>query len=417
MVTAANDPSAPVFAIFVAPYFSEPASRMIEAAGTLPGVTLGVISTQPQAQAPEAARRGMAFHWQVKDFLDPAQLEWAATGLASQAGRPIHRLFGALEHAQVAIAEAREALGVAGLTVDATKKFRDKAAMKDALRAAGVPCARHALVGSVEDALAAARRIGYPMVVKPPAGAGAVSTWRVENDEQLRAALTAAPPSAERPTLLEEFIVGSEHSLETISIGGRPVWHSLTHYAPTPLDVVRNPWIQWCVLLPREVDDPRYDDIKMAAARGLTALGMGTGLTHMEWFRRKDGTVAIGEVGARPPGAQITTMVSRANDVDFVQAWTRTMIREAFTPPERKYAVGTAYLRGQGQGQVRAVHGLDTVARDVGALVCDSRIPQVGQYPTGSYEGEGFIMVRHPETAVVERALATIVSRIRVELG
>lgn len=405
------------FVIFVAPYFSENAAQMIEAAGTLPGVTLGVISTQPADAAPPRAHAGMRYHWRVTDAFDPGHLVWAARGLAGQAGQPVHRMFGALEQAQVPIAEAREALGVEGIPAAATRNFRDKARMKDVLRAAGVPCARHALVASAEEALAAARRIGFPLVVKPPEGAGAVGTFRVEDEAQLARAVAIAAPGPGRPALLEEFIVGDEHSLETISLDGRAVWHSLTHYAPTPLDVVREPWIQWCTLLPREVDDPRYDDIKAAAARGLSALGMTTGLSHMEWFRRRDGSVAIGEVGARPPGAQFTTMIARAHDIDFVRAWTRVMVFGAFDPPARKYAVGTAYLRGQGQGEVRAVHGLEPVASEVGALVCDWRLPWAGQRPTGSYEGEGFIMVRHPETAVVEDALRRIVSRIRVELG
>lgn len=409
------------FVIFVAPFFSENAAQMIEAAGTLPDVTLGVISTQPAEAAPPRAHAGMRFHWRVDDACDAAQLVRAAQGLAGQAGRPVHRMFGALEQAQVPIAEAREALGVEGIPAAATRNFRDKARMKDVLRAAGVPCARHALVGSVEEAVAAARRIGFPLVVKPPAGAGAVGTHRVEDEGQLARAVAlaigGAPADPGRPVLLEEFIVGDEHSLETISVGGRAVWHSLTHYAPTPLDVVREPWIQWCTLLPREVDDPRYDDIRAAAARGLAALGMTTGLSHMEWFRRRDGSVAIGEVGARPPGAQFTTMISRANDIDFVQAWARVMVVGTFDPPERRYAVGTAYLRGQGQGEVRAVRGLEQVAAEVGPLVCDWRLPWPGQRPTGSYEGEGFIMVRHPETAVVEDALRRIVSRVRVELG
>ena len=34
-----------------------------------------------------------------------------------------------------------------------------------------------------------------------------------------------------------------------------------------------------------------------------------------------------------------------------------------------------------------------------------------------SYEGEGYIIVRHPETAVVEQAVSRIVSTIRVELS
>ena len=44
-------------------------------------------------------------------------------------------------------------------------------------------------------------------------------------------------------------------------------------------------------------------------------------------------------------------------------------------------------------------------------------MPQSGQSPSGTYEGDGFVIVRHPDTAVVERALSMLVSNIRVELG
>jgi hypothetical protein len=405
------------FVVFVAPYFSDPASRTMAAIAALPGVRLGVISRQRQEEAPAYLRGCLSAHWRVDDVLDPGQLVWAAQGLSASVGEPIHRMWGSLEEAQVPIAQARESLGVVGMSAETTMAFRDKAKMKDLLRAAGVPCARHALVRSTDEGRAAAARIGYPLVVKPPAGAGSVSTFRVEDEGQLLVALAATGPSPERPTLLEEFIVGTEHSLETISIDGKAVWHSLTHYRPTPLEVVRHQWIQWCVLLPREVDDPAFDDIKQAAADGLAALGMQTGLTHMEWFRRQDGSVAIGEVGARPPGAQITTMVSRANDFDFLQEWARAVIFGEFRPPVRKYAVGTVFLRGQGSGTVRAVHGLETVTRLFGHLVCDHRLPSIGMGRTGSYEGEGFIIIRHPETAVVSDALQQMVSLIHVELG
>ena len=40
-----------------------------------------------------------------------------------------------------------------------------------------------------------------------------------------------------------------------------------------------------------------------------------------------------------------------------------------------------------------------------------------GQAPTGTYEGEGYVILRHPETAVVERALKHLISTVRVELA
>jgi hypothetical protein len=246
-----------------------------------------------------------------------------------------------------------------------------------------------------------------------------VATFRAASARELDDALAAAPPAPGSPVLLEEFVTGDEHSLETISIDGRPVWHSLTHYHPTPLEVVRNPWIQWCVVLPREVDDPRYDDIKQVAAGALAALGMTTGLSHMEWFRRRDGSLAVGEVGARPPGAQITTLVSRSTDTDFVRAWAELMVFGTFTPPVRKYAAGIAYLRGQGpeHGHVRAIHGLDRLSDRTRALLMDVQLPYVGAPKRPTYEGDGWMLARHAETAPVVEALREIVSTVRVELG
>jgi hypothetical protein len=92
------------------------------------------------------------------------------------------------------------------------------------------------------------------------------------------------------------------------------------------------------------------------------------------------------------------------------------MILGRFQPPERKYAAGTAYLRGQGRGRVRAVHGVEQLQREIGHLVVEAKLPQPGQPASSSYEGEGYVIVRHPETHVVRDALRRIVTGMRVEL-
>ncbi|MGE5801765.1 MAG: ATP-grasp domain-containing protein [Gemmatimonadota bacterium] len=403
--------------LFAAPILSENAARMIAAIAGLPDVRTGVISQAPLEDLPPPVRAQVS-HWRVVDVLDPAQLTEAVRQLEARLGS-VDRLVAAYEQLQVPLAEVREQRGIAGLPADAARNFRDKARMKSLLQDAGLPCARHRLATSPEEAVDFARQLGFPLVVKPPAGAGAQATTKVDDANALRGAVESAAPSSDRPVLLEEYMTGHEHSFETVSIEGRAVWHSLTHYYPSPLEVLRNPWIQWSLMLPREVEESQYDDIRSAAFRALQVLGMGTGLTHMEWFRRPDGTIAISEVAARPPGAQIMTVISRAHDFDAVAAWARLMVFDEFSAPPRRYAVGAAYLRGQGNGggRVKAIHGLDQVERELGSLVVDFKLPTPGQSPTGSYEGEGFIILRHPETAVVQRALQRLVSLVRVELS
>ncbi|MGH2375209.1 MAG: ATP-grasp domain-containing protein [bacterium] len=404
------------FVIFVAPWYTENALRNIQAITSLPDVRLGVISQEPWERLPSHVGGTIAAHWRVDDCLSTGQLTDAARAL-SQRGGEIHRLFGSVEQIQVPLAEARAQLGVPGMSVEATLNFRDKARMKTLLRSAGIPCARHRLVTSDSDAWGFAGDVGYPLVVKPPAGAAAEATLRVDGADALREILQRAAPGPGRAVLLEEFLTGEEHSFETISIGGRAIWHSLTHYYPTPLEVLHTPWMQWRVVLPREIDEPRYDDIRRVAFTSLEVLGMDTGLTHLEWFRRPNGSLAISEVAARPPGAQISTLISRAHDIDFLSAWARVMVYEEFEPPERRYAAGIAYLRGQGQGRVKAIHGLEQAEHDVGHLVVDVKLPTIGQDPSGSYEGEGYIIVRHPQTQVVEDAVLRLVTLIKVELG
>jgi Carbamoyl-phosphate synthase L chain, ATP binding domain len=401
---------------FVAPYLLDTTTRFAAAAASLPDVRLALITCEPADRLPPELRRSLAAHWQIDDPLDPGQIAGAVQGLGQQFGRPLQRLLAVLEQLQVPLGQVREHLGIPGMDAATARNFRDKAQMKTVLRAAGVPCARHRLADSAPAAVGFAAEVGFPLVVKPPAGAGAKSTFRLNDPDDLKAWLDMAPPAPDRPALIEEFLTGDEGSYDSVMVDGQVIWDSVSDYLPTPLEVLRNPWMQWMVLLPRTIG-PGYDGIRTAAPLALRALGLNSGLTHMEWFRRPDGTVAVSEVGARPPGAQITSMLCYAYDFDLYRAWARLMTGDSFQPPERRWATGTAYLRGQGAGTVRAVHGLDALSPEVRSLVIESRLPRPGQPSSGSYEGDGYVIVRHPDTAVVADALRQLVTTVRVELG
>src|SRR6266571_6402922 len=161
-------------ALFAAPILSENAARMIAAIAALPGVRVGVISQAPLEDLPEPVRSRVS-HWRISDVLDTAQLLEAVGQLEQRLGRA-DRLIGAYEQLQVPLAEVRERRAIAGMPAEAARNFRDKARMKSLLREAGLPCARHRLVTGPADAMEFAGEVGFPLIVKPPAGAGAQAT-------------------------------------------------------------------------------------------------------------------------------------------------------------------------------------------------------------------------------------------------
>src|SRR5215213_2213575 len=242
-----------VVAVFVAPFLMPATVRFVANAAQLPGVRLAVVTTAAAEQVPPDLARHLAGHWRVDDALDPPQIADAVQGLARRLG-PVQRLVGALEQLQVPLAEVRQALGIPGLDVATARNVRDKARMKEVLHAAGIPCARHRLVTSPDDAFAFAAAVGFPLVAKPPAGAGAQATYRLDDVDALRGWLEALPPHSDAPGLLEEFLTGEEHTFDSVTVGGQTVFSSIADYLPTPLEVLRQPWIQWTVVLPRELD-------------------------------------------------------------------------------------------------------------------------------------------------------------------
>ncbi|HJR91382.1 MAG TPA: hypothetical protein VJ938_02985 [Acidimicrobiia bacterium] len=397
-------------AVFVAPYLLPTTLRFLAAAAELDGVGVGLISNDPLDRVPADTARRLAAHRQVSDCLDPDQLTEAVMSIG-----PVDRVLGPLEELQVPMSEVRKRLGIEGLGVEAAANFRDKRRMKDVLAAAGIPCARHRLVDSAAELWSFSAEVGYPLVLKPPAGSGSRSTYRLESDEQLAEWMRWNPLSPADPVLAEEFMVGREHSFDCVFLHGRPVFWSVSRYYPTPLEVLEKRWIQWAVILPRTLDG--YEEIGRVGPAAISALGLETGLVHMEWFARPDGSVAVSEAAVRPPGAQFTTLISHAHDFDLYSAWSRLMILDSFDPPERRHAVGAVYLRGQGEGRVVAIEGLEAAQAEVAGMVVDVRLPPLGTPPSPHYEGDGHVIVRGDSTEQVERAVDAILAHVRLVLG
>jgi hypothetical protein len=411
--------------VFIAPRFLENTNRYVRSFAALDGVTLSVVSADPESSLPESLRAKVAGHYRVDDFADPAALTVAVRALSGGVG-PVDRLAGALEQLQMPMAAVRDALGIEGIGTEVARSFRDKDRMKDVLRAAGVPVARSGLATSMNALRTFIDSVGYPVIVKPQAGVGARATYRVTSAADLDAlAAQGARPSQGAPLQVEEFVRAREHTCETVTIKGKAVWRSGTRYFPSPLEALESPWMQYCVLLPREDTDTDWTSFHAVNDAALTALfgatrhtAAGTALTHMEWFLRDDGTSLVNEVGVRPPGVGIMPLMSIAHETDLWADWAELVSFDRFTPKGRKWAAGAAFFRGHGGGdRIVAVEGVDEAVAAAGDALVEFRVPKVGMARAAGYEGEGWATVRSATTDGARSALLALIERVRVKYG
>ncbi|MEC7987720.1 MAG: hypothetical protein VX278_21305 [Myxococcota bacterium] len=403
------------YVVFVAPFVGSTMLRCLQAFLKLKQVRLGIITQQPYERLPKIVQNALKDHYQIQNCLDQNQLSIATQAFVKEWGR-VDRLIGYLEHLQLPLAQVRSQLGIHGMKADVAKRFRDKNAMKEQLRQAGLPVAKQAKIHNAEDVFEFIDRCNYPIVLKPLAGVGSKNTMRIQNEDELYAALNILMPSQTNPVQAEEFIQGEEHTMETVFIDGECVWQSSTYYLPGPLKVIENPWIQYCVLLPKEQMRPHAKQFSTQNIHALQALGLRTGLSHMEWFlREKDPPQLVSEVGARPPGVNIMPLMSLAHDVDMWDKWAELMVHETWEMPKRSFAVASAFLRAQGSGKtIQRIDGIQEIQRQLAPLIAASSLPQIGQPRSSHYEGDGWIILKHTDTKALVDALRKVITTIRI---
>src|SRR3954465_3726708 len=140
------------------------------------------VGDQPPDALPEVARSALA-HYEHVNLADEGGVVTALRGLAQHVS--IDRVECLWEPYMILAARLREVFGLPGMTVEQTLPFRDKELMKRTREAAGIRTPWHASATTVAGIWEAAERIGYPLIVKPIAGAGSADTYRVDSGTEL----------------------------------------------------------------------------------------------------------------------------------------------------------------------------------------------------------------------------------------
>ena len=383
--------------LFVAPHFPANQRAFVRALAAEGARVTGIGEADPSHLDDEL--RGWLHGWErVHSVTDAGALYDAVKRV--QARGWVDRLETTVEAHILPTAQVREACTIPGLSVRAATLCRDKPIMKDFLREAGVRCARTVGVEDTEAALKFAAEIGYPLVVKPRASAGADGTLFVHDEQQLRSALATAEVGHGGSAALEEMIQGHEGFYDTLVVNGTIVHDFVCHYYPNVLEAMRTRWISPQIVLTNRMDAAGYKPLYALGQQVVAALGLGTTATHMEWFSGDNG-LYFSEIGARPPGVRTWDMYSAGNGIDLYREWARAIVHGTVEErPSRQNCVGLIALRPSGDGRITHYDGVDVIQGRMGAHVMDCHLPEPGtptQPVEAGYMANAWVRMMHPD--------------------
>jgi hypothetical protein len=381
------------------------------------GVRVIGLGEQPQAQLPETARGALDHYVQVDSLWDEGSLLAETRRLQSRFG--IDRVECLWEPGIILAARLRQALELPGMGVEQATLFRDKEKMKLALDQAGIRTPHHSRATTQSECREAAEHIGYPLILKPIAGAGSADTHRVNDESELESTLSLM--THVREISVEEFIEGEEFTFDTICAEGRILYHNVAWYRPPPLIGRSVEWISPQTVSLRHPEAPELASGVEMGRRVLAALEFRSGFTHMEWFRTAGGEAVFGEIAARPPGARSVDLMNYACDFDSYSGWAEAVCHGRLSQKVvRRFNSAVVFKRARGSGRIRHIVGLARlVARFRPHIVCIDLLP-IGATRRDWKQtliSDGYLILRHEDLQATLEMADRVGTDLQIEAG
>jgi carbamoylphosphate synthase large subunit len=401
--------------VFVEPFFP-PTQRHFVRALAEAGATVIGVGEYPAESMDDQLRGWMAHYHHVPSVVDVGVMTDTVRWIQDKVW--VDRLEATIEAHTLPVAQVREACTIPGTSARTAWLCRDKPSMKEALRAAGVPTAASAAAHTAADVREFADAVGYPLILKPRTGAGALDTTRVDNSGALDEALGTFGAQHVESIAVEEFVEGHEGFYDTLSVDGHAVLDFVSHYYPNVLEAMRTRWISPQFVSTNRVDSSGdYQQLRELGERVNEALGIGTSATHMEWFFGPKG-LKFSEIGCRPPGVGAWDLYSAGNDLDLYREWANAIVHgQVGAQPSRRFASGIIALRPDRDGQISGYSGVEEVQARSGEWVIDAHLPGPGtptQPPEAGYMANAYVRMRHPDYDVLRGLLDDVGRTVQV---
>ncbi|MDD2772702.1 MAG: ATP-grasp domain-containing protein [Elusimicrobiales bacterium] len=376
--------------LFVSPHFP-PNYRNFCAALKREGCTvLGLGDGKFSCFDPEL-KAALDWYCQVDDMHNYDELVRACGFLTGRFGK-LDRIESLNEYWLSTDAKLRHDFNVFGVKPENIPFIRHKSEMKKIFALCGVAHARGRLVPDLASAQSLAAELGYPVVIKPDDGVGANMAFRVESAARLE---ELWPLTAGRHFIMEECLHGDICTFDGLTDrDGNIIFCTSHNYGQSPMDMLHYD------------GDISYYSVREipadleAAGRALVAgFGVKERFFHMEFFRRKDGSLCAMEVNMRPPGGMTMDMFNFACDFDLYGIWAALVAHgKADFAWSRKYFCAYASRKDTR----RYLHSHDDALAHCGMMAAyHGPMPQAFSRYMGSY---GYIL-RSPELPQLLEAL------------
>ncbi|WP_327268242.1 ATP-grasp domain-containing protein [Streptomyces sp. NBC_01218] len=358
----------------------------------------------------------------------------AVRTLAATEPEPIRAVVAFVGHSVPAAAAVAADLGLPFVGERTARTVRDKYAMRRAFAAANVPQPEHGLARTLDEAVAEAARIGFPLVLKPLIDNDSGYFRRVDDVAELTEHFPVVQRGAwsgivhnphyawmvERygsAVLLEEYLPGAEVSVESIVVDGRAHVIAL-HDKPVPAEGPYFVDVHYATpsRLPAEVRE-RIVELTAASHR---AVGIGTGAVHTEFRIGSDGTPKILETAARLGGGPVYQSVLLSTGVDLVAAVLD--VASGRTPdldPGRAPTPAGFYLFfAEKAGRISRIIGVEEAGRDprVRELALYRKVGDAVDVPPRVWQSHGHVLFTADSAEEFVETFDELVNSIRIEI-
>lgn len=315
-----------------------------------------------------------------------------------------------------AVAAVARELNLIGIDDDTALKATNKAEMRAALKAGGVPVPRFFKVSNEAEYKEVVKQFKVPFIVKPADSSGSRGIFEVIDitDTKLidEAYSYCHPYSRCGDVVVEEYMQGPEVSVETLTIDGEcyviQITDKLTTGAPHYVEMGHSQ--------PTMLGEETAKSIAEVAKAANKAIGIKNGPSHTEIIVTSEGPKIV-EIGARLGGDNINThLVPLSTGINIVECCIKIALGDK-PDIEAKFNKGSAirYFK-QHAGVVKSIEGLEE-AKAVEGVKQISIVHGIGETITDVIDSGsrmGFVIAQAETNSVAIEACETALNAIKV---